>query len=75
MNSDGIIMERHATLEAPEVKTMILRHEAENEARAMQREEELLNRPTPVFDALIYGIEMLQKLYTRQCGRFRGNCR
>lgn len=45
-----------------EMERFLKAHEEENIRRAEEKEEELLNRPTPILDAFINGIIKLEML-------------
>ena len=62
----GIIDDKYYVEYEEKIKKHLREHEEENIRRAEEKEERLLNKPTPMLDAIIDGIEKVRKLITRK---------
>ncbi|HIU65269.1 MAG TPA: hypothetical protein IAC63_01360 [Candidatus Enterousia avicola] len=50
----------------PEMEKALKEHEEENLRRAEEKEKELLERPTPVLDAFMNGVDKISKLLAKK---------
>ncbi len=61
LKQDDLIYGKYSK-EDETMREQLKAHEEENIRRAQEKEEALLNRPSPILDAIMNGIDKLEKL-------------